>query len=203
MKNIWIKSCQLAAYVALALPLRVLFKIERIGDLDLEQEKRYILCSNHSTCLDPFLILSSFPRKEFMQLLPVRFITSHRYLGNPLSRALLLSMGCVSTAGHRGKKVLCACKESLTRGETVFIFPTGRVDKPGLKEPPKVGVVYLEREADKALILPIRIDIAGECDRSAPRLFSGVKIRIGKTFRHTTYPKDLQPLADEVMERIG
>lgn len=203
MKNIIVTSWQIITYFLVGAPLRLLFRVKRSINFKIEKGKKYIIAANHPARIDPFLISYSLPFKEFIKLVPLRFITADEYLTNPLLRYFLLLYGCFTTKKQKNKTVLELSIELLERGETVFIFPSGRLEQNEYKIEPKIGVAYLEREVKDSLILPVKISY-NERFRFINLLTRKIEVQIEfkESFRHTEFPKDLQLLADNVYHRI-
>jgi 1-acyl-sn-glycerol-3-phosphate acyltransferase len=133
--------------------------------------------------------------------MPVRFVTAEEYLRNPFARVLLRSLGCVSTR-PRGAKTTAILIDALRRGESVCIFPSGSLDRGEAHAPARVGVVYIERHAQNAKILPVRISCVSPRVRDILLRKTHCVVHCGAPFRHRVFPSDLQPLADDVMARI-
>lgn len=191
-------------YALCAIPLRMIFRIksQRSG-LNFDPNIPYIIASNHPTILDPWLALAALPRREFCALLPIRFMTSERYMIPVIKSLILAPFGCISTKPSNGKKTLEIFIKRLGMGERAFIFPNGKLDS-SRRIKPKAGAVYLERAVKNALIFPIRIKTNGKLTplRVLTRQFKA-EIIFGEPFRHTSFPKDLQPLAEDLMIRIN
>jgi len=183
---------QLISYFVIGLPLRIIFKIKLNTEYIINKNKCYIIVANHSKKIDPFLISYSIPLKDSIKLIPIRFITAEKYMKNVFLRPFLLLQGCISTKQKHGKSVLEKSILLLNKGETIFIFPSGKLEKENKKYKIKVGANYLEREVKNSLILPVKI---------AYNNFH-VNIRFKKSFRHSFFPEDLQPLADETYNKI-
>jgi len=174
----------------IGLPLRIIYKTKSNYNFEYEKGNSYIIASNHPSKIDPFLVCYNFPFKDFIRLIPFRFVTADKFL-HGFNKYFLLLYGCFSTKEIRGKKILERAKEYLHRGETVYIFPTGRIEK-SIKYKPKVGTIYLQRDIKNCKIIPINLTFKE----------NGVKISYKQSLRYNQFHKDLQPLADELMGKI-
>lgn len=203
MKNYLIKGVLIVVYIFIAIPLRLIFKIKRIGEVNLESKNKYIIASNHPSKLDPFLILASLPFITFLRLIPTRFVTSQDYLKKWQYKIFLIPLGCISNRPKNGKKALEIMKERIHQGETIFIFPRGELEKKGIISKPKVGAIYLEKEISDCKIIPVKI-IFSEKLSFINFIKRKVKtdIRFKKIFRHNKFKDDLQIHADDLMEII-
>ena len=192
MKNIIVIIWQFLTYFVIGIPLRIIFRVKPIINYKLQKNKFYIIAANHPKKIDPFLISYSIPLKDFVKLIPLRFITAEQYMNKKLIRPILLLYGCISTKQKDGKSVLEKSKELLNKGETIFIFPSGKLEQRNIKYKAKVGVNYLEREVANSLILPVKISYDN----------SRTNIEFKETYRHSTFPENLQTLADETYDKI-
>lgn len=183
-------------YFFVGLPIRLIYRIRRKVDLKVKKGEVYIFAANHPSRVDPFLACYALPFKDFVKLIPFRLITADKYLKIPIVGQLLLLYGCISTKKVNGKSVLDKSKELMKKGETIFIFPNGKLERGDILEPPKVGFVYLEREINNSCIIPVKIDI------KKSGMLPCTYIHYKQQVRHKTFPKDLQPLANDIMNKI-
>ena len=203
MKNWLIKSVLIATYIIIAIPLRIIFKLKRTGDLDIKEPGKYIIAANHPSKLDPFLILASLPFRTYLKLIPTRFVTTQNYLTKWYHKFFLIPLGCISNKKKKDKKPLEILEQRLRSGETIFIFPRGELEKKGIKSEPKVGVVYLERNVEGSKIIPVNIRINGKLNfiNTITRKIR-VEVTFKEVFRHNKFSKDLQIMANDVIRRI-
>jgi len=190
MKNLIVITWQLISYFLVGVPLKIIHKTKPIYNFKYENGHSYIIASNHPSKIDPFLVCYNFPFKDFIRLIPFRFVTADKFL-HGFNKYFLLLYGCFSTKEVKGKKVLERAKHYLERGETVYIFPTGRIEK-SVKYKPKVGTIYLQRDINNCKIIPVNLTYKDE----------SVKITYKKSFRYNQFNDDLQPLAGNLMEKI-
>lgn len=201
--NFLIKGVLIMVYILIATPLRIIFKITRIGGIELEKGTKYIIAANHPSKLDPFLILAALPFRTYLRLIPTRFVTSEEYLRNWRYKIFLVPLGCISNKPKNGKKTLELMKERIMSKETIFIFPRGELEKKGIISKPKIGAIYLEREIKDCKIIPVKLTFSEKLSFSNV-LKRKVKtdIKFKKIFRHNKLKDDLQKYADNLMEII-
>ncbi|RME53466.1 hypothetical protein D6783_01965 [Candidatus Woesearchaeota archaeon] len=193
-KNYLVAIVQALTILIIRIPMRLLFKSEGKFQYVFEKGKKYILAANHPNRADPFLIASTLPFSLYLQLLPVRIITHEKFLKNPISACILYSLGSITTKQTRKGKVLERASRLLERGETILIFPSGRLEREGVVVKPKVGVVYLNNEVKDSLIVPIHLQYFKKPKRTV--------MLVKKAFRFRKKPSDFEKAAKEVYKRI-
>jgi 1-acyl-sn-glycerol-3-phosphate acyltransferase len=150
--------------------LKLYFSIELHrppGLFERGSESCLILAPMHTSTLDPWLIMSALPFRQWRALMPVRTLATQTFRGplrwfSPLIRLLYRAEGAVELppkeeGGTLPEKVQGLLK-ALRRGDVVAIFPEGGIWK---KEWPPIGqfapgVVYLQRRSG-AGIVPIAL----------------------------------------------
>lgn len=203
MKNVIVVLWQVVTYFLVGIPLRIIFRVKRSGKVTVKRGKSYIIAANHPTRIDPFLVSYALPFREFLKIVPLRFITAEKYMKNPFMRYFLMLYGSISTEPKKGEPVLKRAKELLSKGETIFIFPSGRLERGNHPLELKVGVTYLEREVKRSVILPVKISFTEKISFLAllqRRLTCNIAFR--PPFRHIHFPGDLLPLTQETYDRI-
>ena len=191
-------------HVIFTIPFRLIFQIESNGkSVNISKTKSYIIAANHPSKLDPFIILAGLPLKTFLKLSPFAFLTAEDYLKKWHYKPFLLMWSCVSNKEKDKLKPLQRLKSQLENKETVFIFPRGELEKRGNPSLPKVGAVYLEREVKDSYILPVKVEFTNKLTfLNVIKRKVKTKITFKKEFRHRKFKKDLQPLANEVIDNI-
>lgn len=195
---------QVANYCCIGLPLRWWLRIRRLGWCGpKEMNRSYVLASNHPSRFDPFVVTYSFKIGTALSVFPIRFVTAEKYLEKWLWKVLLIPLGSVSIRPRSGKKVTSILSTMLDVGQTVYIVPGGGLEKQGHIVDPKVGVVYLERRVQKAMIIPVKVMWSGDLHWKSV-LFRRISVDVyfGNPFRHESFEKDLVPLARDVLKRI-
>ena len=198
MKNYLLIFNQLL--IAVCSYIRMKFYNLEVVDSGVKFDKnaKYLIISNHQTQSDPFIITPFLPIFVRFKLLPYRYLITDNYLKKRHLRYFLYLCGCFSTSKEKNNDVkpLKLAQEYINKNQTVFIFPEGRLNPSGKIDksiPIGVGAIYLERENSDLYLLPVKIEY-----------FEGRKIKITykKPFRHKMFPKDLTPLAKDLIERI-
>ncbi|HIS69885.1 MAG TPA: 1-acyl-sn-glycerol-3-phosphate acyltransferase [Candidatus Gallacutalibacter stercoravium] len=157
--------------VALLCPIaRLLFRIRIEGVENIPRKGGVLLCSNHKSVLDPYLLMMKCPRR-------VRFMAKDELFTQhgALAGWFLRKMGAFSV--HRGEADLHALKTAvglLQQGELVGIFPQGGcVRDKDISFTPKAGAALVADKAGVA-VLPACIYSQGPI-----RLFSKIVVRYG------------------------
>ena len=195
MKNIIVIIWQLITYFLIGIPLRIIFKVKCNYQFKYEKGKKYIIAANHPAKTDPFLISYSVPFTDFIKLIPFRFITAEEYMIKPLFRPFLLLYGCITTKKISKGTVLERSIKLLNKGETIFIFPSGKLERQHKKYDPKIGVAHLEKHVHNAKIIPVKIEY-----KNKPT--SRVKIEFKKSAQIKNNSQDLQKSANEIYNQI-
>lgn len=164
-------ACQLASwFVARLLRAAYAVRVHRPQDLlRTPAGTRLILMPTHQSVLDPWLLMNAFDLHEWRSLVPVRALATQDFHGGflsrirPLLRILYRLNGVVVLPPRRAgplplRRKVAGLLAALDRGETVAIFPEGRVRS---KEGPPIrpfapGVVYVHR-ASRAPVVPIAV----------------------------------------------
>ena len=132
MKKFFIRSVQIIVHLTTATPQRLFFGFKKSKNLKFDKNKKYIIASNHPTRLDAFMVLAAMPFWEFVKITPIRFITYEKYMAKWHQKLYMISLGCVST-NINGTRPIEYYKKLLEDKQTLFIFPRGKLEKPGDK----------------------------------------------------------------------
>lgn len=154
-----------------------------------------LVCANHSSNLDPFLVAFAFGITRQMHI-----IAKAELFRIPVLRTILGKLGMISV--DRGTLDLSAVKTSLgylKGGEKVLIFPEGTRVSDDDAVAAKIGSIKLAERAGVPII-PLFLP------RKKP-IFRKVRIIIGKPYRPEKREKKLTPeeytaLTDDLMGRI-
>lgn len=131
----FIISCfQLISYLIFYIPFNIFYTME--GDLpaNIKELKRgSLLVSNHQTHLDPWIIMTKIPPSISIKILPLRFPVSHEYMSRLHLPKLLKLLGCYDIGGTSRENMIgfLYTRDLLKNGETVFLFPEGKISKNG------------------------------------------------------------------------
>lgn len=127
---------QTLAYLIAALPLRIMFRVNRRFRGGISHTKRgMLLVANHQAHVDPFLILACLPPRAFLKLLPIYFPTTEAVFTdpkyNPKFFPLIWLLGCFSIGNDTATRTrsMLYIRALLEHRRTVVIFPEGKLNK--------------------------------------------------------------------------
>ena len=174
-------------------PIRV------IGKENLRHEGRFIFCPNHSSMFDAPVLYSIMKRGQ------LRYMTAYEEMrgGYGLKAVLMGAMGCFPVDRTRGKSVIEPAIEMIVRGNSLVVFPEGKISPTGECLPFKNGPEIIGKEAvarlggkERVAIVPINIlfhkrDVAtatksyGKCGL---KWRGGVTVTVGKPIYVNDFP---------------
>lgn len=182
-----VRFVQICTWPVFYILFRVFYKSKVDLRVAFDSNGKYIFAANHKRYEDPFIIFYSLPFRVVKQLLPLRFMTTQRYMDRFILGKFLVLFGCYGAKNDSLNKTV----DFLNRGNNVCIFPQGKFDKKN-KEQAKVGVAYIHREVKGSCVVPINIDYPRE----------GARIIFIKKMIIKKFSKDLQPLANRILRVI-
>ena len=191
MKNYVVFLWQLLTFFPFKFFLKVFYRVKITYSIELDPKKNYVIASNHPNRVDPFLVCYLIPFKDTLRFLPHRFITHEKYMKNVFLRAILLLFGCITTKETNGGSVLKRSITHLEKGETVYIFPSGTLERKKKKYNARIGVAYLGKKAKNTEIIPVHINYS-------KRNHKGVEIVFKKPVRVNKKARALQKEADKI-----
>ncbi len=171
------------------------FRLSRIGREHLPESGGVIICANHRSFLDPFVI-GTIARR------PMYYVAKQEMFEHRLVAWLLSSLGAFPVnRGGSDQDMLATAKAILERGDAVLIFPEGTRIRPGTLGRPKRGVGRLALETG-APVVPVAV-IGSEAVRKGWRIRPHkVRIRIGSQLRFPKTEQASPQLAAAVTDRI-
>lgn len=137
----------------------------------------YLLCSNHRSMLDPFIIGVGIKEKVYFMA------KAELFKFKPFGYIVRL---CGGFPVERGKGDLGALKnavDTILGGEPVVVFPEGTRSKDGVPLRPHSGIAYIERATD-ATVVPACIACEGRL-----RPFKKITVSFGKPIAPDELPK--------------
>ena len=148
--------------------LKIVFRIEFIGQENVPQDRGYILVSNHRSGYDPlFLVIGMKPQ--------VHFMAKEELMKLPLLGWLLANAGVFGVSRGTGDTgAVDTAVHYLKTGQVVGIFPEGTRAPLGTTLRPKSGVAHIARMSG-AGVLPCCVSIDGRC-----RIGARVRVRYGQ-----------------------
>jgi 1-acyl-sn-glycerol-3-phosphate acyltransferase len=165
-----------------------------------------ILCPNHTSVIDSFLLPAVLPRR-------ITFVGKAEYLDDWKTKHLFPALGMIPIdrkGGDASTRALDAAAAVLRRGELFGIYPEGTRSRDGKLHKGHTGPARLALRTG-APLLPVGIVGTREIQppgATAPRPFRPCEVRIGRPIdpsRYADHPEDrlvLRQLTDEVMYEI-
>ena len=182
------------------------WRIHLRGEDNLPGDGPAILCPNHTSVIDSFLLPATLPRR-------ITFVGKAEYLDDWKTRHLFPALGMIPidrSGGDASKRALDAAAGVLERGELFGIYPEGTRSRDGKLRKGHTGPARLALRTGAPLV-PVGIigtrDIQPPGAR-APRPFRPCEIRIGRPIdvgRYGDRADDrllLRQLTDELMFEI-
>ena len=171
------------------------FRLSRIGREHIPESGPVILCSNHRSFLDPFVIGTCLRR-------PVYYVAKQELFRYRFVAWILNSLGAFPVVRGAGDQdMLSTAKAILERGDAVLMFSEGTRIRPGALGRPKRGVGRLALESG-APVVPVAV-IGTESVRNGWRFRPHkVRIRIGGPLTFPKVEKASPQLAAAVTDRI-
>jgi len=139
-------------------------------DLDLVMcgavpEGPKILAANHPTTTDPFLMLTWFTE-------PISILVTGAAFQVPMFGSFLRRIGHIPVVAGRGRQAVAEGIARLAAGQTVGIFPEGRLSPDGSLAPMRTGVARLALSSG-APVIPMGIALDRSRVRSLPAEIEG------------------------------
>ena len=175
-------------------PLTRFYPID-VSGLENVPNEPVLLCANHSSWIDPVLVVAALPRTY-----DLRIMGKKQLFTVPVLRQFLTSMGVFPVdRGHSDLKAVKTAIGSLKDGWNLLLFPEGtRVRHPG--DVPAKGGAAMMAIRSGVKMLPVFIG-------TTKRLFQNIPIVFGKPYmpvysgRKGT-AEEYQANADEIMRRV-
>jgi 1-acyl-sn-glycerol-3-phosphate acyltransferase len=194
------------AHAVLTPLFRAGWRIRVRGAEQLPDRGAAILCPNHTSVIDSFLLPSTLPRR-------ITFVGKAEYLDDWKTRHLFPALGMIPidrSGGDASQRALDAAAGVLERGELFGIYPEGTRSRDGRLHKGHTGPARLALRTGAPLV---PIGLVGTRDiqppgARAPRPFRACEIRIGRPIEvgHYTGRADdrlvLRQLTDELMYEI-
>jgi 1-acyl-sn-glycerol-3-phosphate acyltransferase len=172
----------------------LLYRLRIQGMENIPGSGKLILCSNHTTWMDPFFYWGYVPR-------PVYFMGKESAFKNPLIRYYLKSLGSFPVArGQRDQAAMDTAYAILEKGDVLGMFPEGTRVKNGLRVRARKGVAVIAVTAD-APVIPVLFS-------GSFKLFTQVTCTFGRPYRidkTTLEPIDsdmYQQISNEILDRV-
>lgn len=185
----------LFVYYVLWVLAGILFPWRVTGRENLPETGGVVICGNHTSFLDPILVILSATRKR-----QIHVIAKAELFRIPVLNWILKGIEMIPV--KRGMSDISAVKESLRvlrNGEPLLIFPEGTRVKDGKEVDGRPGAVVMAARANVPVI-PVYIE-------AKKRLFRKTKVVFGTPYmlefagRKPT-PEESHRLTEELMDRI-
>lgn len=163
-----------------------------------------IIAANHACATDAFHL-------PFLLCEPLHFVMQRSFFANPLLASLFRRAGQIKADRESGRPAFKQACEILERGETVVIFPEGRLVPPGERAPARTGAIRMAL-ATGAPLIPLGMytspqNVANVSLKWRGRPRSGMWqvrgicfLKFGEAWR--PQPSDVHTLTDELMSRV-
>lgn len=126
------------------------FRVRVDGIENLKEDENFIICANHKSNFDPFLLALVLPVR-------IHFMAKKELFENPLLAKLLSSVEVFPVDRHgKNMKSLRFSMKLVKEGKTLGVFPEGTRVKETKRENMKEGVAFLSLKG-KANILPVEL----------------------------------------------
>ena len=117
---------------------RLIFSLERCGEDLPPQDQPVLIAANHSSFLDPWVVGSMDPRRE------IHFLINERwYRRSRLWTALFDAWGVLPASSRSPWETIERVVATLGQGESVGIFPEGRISEDGKIGRGRPGVAWM------------------------------------------------------------
>lgn len=166
------------------------------GREHISKEGSIVLAGNHTSWLDPLLLIAVVPRK-------VHFLAKIE-LFKGIEGFVVRQMGCIPVNRKiHDKDSLKNAKEELRMGEVIGIFPEGTINRSDdIVMPFKIGAVKMSSDTDSILVPFIITGKYNIIGRSVSIEFlEGRKISDGLDYENKKLMKDISKKLEEYNER--
>jgi 1-acyl-sn-glycerol-3-phosphate acyltransferase len=165
-----------------------------------------ILCPNHTSVLDSFVLPAALPRR-------ITFVGKAEYMDNWKTRTLFPALGMIPidrSGGKAGERALDMAAEVLDLGEFFGIYPEGTRSRDGRLHKGHTGPARLAMRTGAPLV-PVGLIGTRRImppEARVPRLFAPAAVRIGRPVRvdrykgHDDHRLALRQITDELMYEI-
>jgi len=182
------------------------FRVEVRGIDNVPLSGGALICPNHVSVLDSFIVPSALPRR-------ITYVGKAEYMDSWKTRVLFPAMGMIPidrSGGDSSKAALDAAAGVLERGELFGIYPEGTRSRTGKLHKGHTGAARLALRTG-CPIVPVGLEGTAEMqppDAKFPKLFSFARITFGRPITVTRYKGRsddhllLRDLTDELMFEI-
>ena len=128
-------------YFVLLKLIRSLYRIKTVDDGNVPKEGGVLLCPNHMTFVDSFVMTAASPR-------PVRFLVAETYYHHKVIGKFLKLFDPVPVSPERAKEAIRIAADEVAAGNVVCIFAEGQLSRSGAVSEVKRGFEMIARKAN-------------------------------------------------------
>jgi long-chain acyl-CoA synthetase len=198
-RRLFIKKVMRVFHLITFMCIKIMFRIKVEGTEKIPKDRPVLICPNHQSFIDPFIIYACLPGHLANKLMYVAF---GEYFQKPPASWLIKPWRIVTTGSTRDLgKSLKLSYEGLKKGLSVCIFPEGGRTTTGDIMTPRHGAGILSVESN-APIVPILIDGALDTmSHMQPGFrFSKIRIFIGDPINPPPASADSKVLYQQVVD---
>lgn len=145
---------------------KLLYKIEIKGDIDLSDDKGYMICSNHIHMFDPVFI-ACFTKRQ------ISFMGKKELFAKPILGSIFRKLGAFPVDREKGDiEAIKTAIEILDSNNILSMFPEGTRSKDGKLGEFKRGASLIASRANVPIV-PIKIE-------GNYKIFSKMTLKIGE-----------------------
>ena len=169
------KSLMRIAHCFIYIVLKIMFRIKVEGRHKIPKDRPVLLCPNHQSFIDPFIIFACLPGRLVNRMMYVAF---GEYFKKPPASWLIKPWKIITTGSTRDLgRSLKLSFDGLKKGYSVCIFPEGGRTTTGDIMNPRLGTGILSAESNTPVV-PILIDGALDTMSHMQPKFRFSKIRV-------------------------
>jgi 1-acyl-sn-glycerol-3-phosphate acyltransferase len=184
--------------------LRSVFRLEMIGAEHIPATGPVLLCANHRSNIDSFVLAAATPRH--VRYLAKSEVWKSRVLGYLMDRGGMLKL----RRGEADRDAIRAAREVLRRGQLIGVFPEGtrnRSDQPLGPAYPGAGLLALEPGVQVVCAAIFDTQRVRHSPGPLPLRFPKITIRVGEPWVAERPPgprsRAVREVTEQIMERIG
>lgn len=182
--------------------------VKGLENIKLLSQRGVIFISNHNSKWDSFLIASSLPPSYLKVIKRLRFMAYPKYTDDKWYGGAIRLFGAYPVYRNSGgyNKALKNTITLLEDGQSLVMFPTGRISSNFMPSEARPGIAYLARKLN-SLMIPVYVAGTYEIKLSEFLLRKRrVQVNFGKPFyvnEAAGNGEDLRAIAKKIMARVG
>jgi len=193
MSPFWWMVYRIGSWWILKYMFKILFRLQVKGIENLPPKGGVLLASNHSSYLDPPLIMSFSPRR-------VIFMAKKELFSIPVLGTVISQSAIPIIRNKPDRQALKKALELLEKGEVLCIFPEGTRTKDGSLGSAHLGIGFIVAHTT-APVLPVAI--SGTFNILHQKRVPRIKVNIGKPIAfENKSQKDKKLLYQEIASQV-